>query len=97
MKLHTQRLTLREVEATDVDAMFAWQVDPRYLEHWGHGYVTEALRRIGAFAVDEIGLDELNARTACTNARSIRVLERLGFSHALSLPPGTGRDGRFWP
>jgi len=77
--------------------MFAWQVDPRYLEHWGHGYVTEALRRIGAFAVDEIGLDELNARTACTNARSIRVLERLGFSHALSLPPGTGRDGRFWP
>ena len=165
VKLHTQHLTLREVEATDVDAMFAWQVDPRYLEHypvestsrqdtldlverfvawklerprwrwqlaielrtsgeligscgvrraavdsptadigyelnpehWGHGYVTEALRRIVAFTFDEVGLDELTARTADTNARSMRVLERLGFSHALSLPPGTGRDGRYWP
>ena len=34
MKLDTQRLILREVEATDVDAMFAWQVDLRYLEHY---------------------------------------------------------------
>ena len=34
MKLDTQRLILREVEATDVDVVFAWQVDLRYLEHY---------------------------------------------------------------
>ncbi|MFP6646814.1 MAG: GNAT family N-acetyltransferase [Candidatus Latescibacterota bacterium] len=165
MKLDTQRLILREVEATDVDAMFAWQVDLRYLEHypvertsrqdtldlvgrfigwklerprwrwqlaitlpisgeligscgvrraepdspsadigyelnpdhWGHDYATEAVGRNVAFVFDEVGLDELTARTVVTNSRSIRVLERLGFSHSLSIPPGTGKDGRDWP
>ena len=34
MKLTTKRLILREFNATDVHAMHAWQVDPRYLEHY---------------------------------------------------------------
>ena len=66
-------------------------------DRWGHGYATEAIGRIITFAFDEIGLDELAARSVDTNSRSIRVLERLGFSHPLPIPPGTGKDGRDWP
>jgi RimJ/RimL family protein N-acetyltransferase len=34
MNIRTARLVLREIVAGDVDAMHAWQTDPRYLEHY---------------------------------------------------------------
>jgi [ribosomal protein S5]-alanine N-acetyltransferase len=165
VKLSTERLILREFNVDDVHVMHAWQIDPRYLEHypvdstsledtrdlitrflawqrqlprcrwqlaielhgtgeligsagirrasvdaltadvgyelnpahWGHGYATEAMRRMLGFAVDELQLTELTARVVDTNAASLRVLQRLGFTHSLSLAPGAGRDGRIWP
>ena len=85
------------VRRTTVDATTAdvgYELNP---EVWGRGYATEALRAMVEFAFADLGLSELNARSVDTNARSIRLLESLGFSHALSLSPGRGRDGRFWP
>jgi RimJ/RimL family protein N-acetyltransferase len=47
-------------------------------EHWGRGYATEAARASLEFGFDEIGLSEIVSFTAARNARSYRVMEKIG-------------------
>jgi len=47
-------------------------------EHWGQGYAPEAARAALAFALDELGWDEVVSFTAVGNANSRRVMEKLG-------------------
>ena len=47
-------------------------------EHWGDGYVTEAGREALRFGFEDIGLDEIVSFTVPQNARSWRVMERIG-------------------
>jgi ribosomal-protein-alanine N-acetyltransferase len=54
-------------------------------EHWGQGYATEAARAVLAFALRPrdaggAGLDEVVSFTSPDNARSWRVMERLGMT-----------------
>jgi ribosomal-protein-alanine N-acetyltransferase len=63
--------------------------------HWGCGYATEAARAALAHAFGPLGLDEVVSFTAVGNARSRRVMEKLGMTHDPaddfdhpSLPPG---------
>ena len=46
--------------------------------HWGHGYATEAATAALRFGFERLGLDEIVALTVPENARSRRVMERLG-------------------
>ena len=46
---------------------------------WGRGYAAEALPTLVRFAFDALGLRRLEADVDPRNARSIRLLERLGF------------------
>jgi len=48
---------------------------------WGQGYATEAARACLDYAFDERGYDEVVAVTAVQNARSRRVMEKLGMTH----------------
>jgi RimJ/RimL family protein N-acetyltransferase len=48
-------------------------------DHWGQGYMTEAVRALLTFAFGELGLHRLEADVDPRNAASIRLLERLGF------------------
>jgi RimJ/RimL family protein N-acetyltransferase len=50
-------------------------------EHWGHGFATEGARAAMSFAFEELGLPSLVAFTASGNARSRRVMQRLGMVH----------------
>ena len=54
--------------------------------HWGNGYVQEGLGALVAFAFDTLDLHRLEADVDPRNARSIRALERLGFSKEGYLP-----------
>ncbi|HVO00389.1 MAG TPA: GNAT family N-acetyltransferase [Steroidobacteraceae bacterium] len=47
--------------------------------HWGQGYMDEALRRLVDCAFGELALRRLEAEVDPRNARSARVLSRLGF------------------
>ena len=47
-------------------------------EHWGNGYATEGARAALAFGFESTGLQEIVAMTAVGNARSRRVMEKLG-------------------
>jgi RimJ/RimL family protein N-acetyltransferase len=50
-------------------------------DFWGRGYATEAAEAAIAFGFQELGLEEIVSYTAEVNARSRRVMERLGMSH----------------
>jgi RimJ/RimL family protein N-acetyltransferase len=64
-------------------------------DHWGCGYAPEAARAALAFGFERLGLDEVVSFTAAGNAKSRRVMEKLGmtrdpgddFDHP-SLPAG---------
>ena len=48
-------------------------------EHWGHGYMNEALTALIGFAFEPLGLRRLEADIDPRNVRSLRALEQLGF------------------
>jgi RimJ/RimL family protein N-acetyltransferase len=63
------------------DAPFTPCVELGYrlaFEHWGSGYATEGSRAALEFGFTTLGLPEIVAMTAVRNARSRRVMERLG-------------------
>ena len=70
------------------------ELDPR---HWGNGFATEAMSRLVTFAFEEASLRLLTARAVCRNERSLRVLERLGFERAETIPTGVTPYGTVWP
>jgi [ribosomal protein S5]-alanine N-acetyltransferase len=49
-------------------------------EHWGHGYMNEALVAAIDYAFGPFGLRRLEADTDPRNTASVRTLERLGFA-----------------
>jgi RimJ/RimL family protein N-acetyltransferase len=69
-----------------------WRLAP---EHWGHGFATEAGHEAVRYGFETVGLPEIVSFTATGNARSRRVMERLGlqrdpdgdFAHP-AMPPG---------
>ncbi|WP_394841951.1 GNAT family N-acetyltransferase [Pendulispora brunnea] len=50
-------------------------------EHWGRGYATEAARAALRVGFEVLGLPEIVSFTAVGNARSRRVMEKLGMRH----------------
>jgi len=58
---------------------------------WDQGIASEAVRAVLRFGFEELGLDRCDALTIPENARSIRLLERLGFS----LESGRRENTRF--
>jgi ribosomal-protein-alanine N-acetyltransferase len=50
--------------------------------YWGQGLAQEAVREVVRFGFEEMELNRLQALTIVENARSIRLLERLGFTRA---------------
>ena len=66
--------------------------------HAGKGYITEAVREISRFALEDLKANRVEIRMSARNARSRRVPERLGFVFEGTLrnettnPDGTLRD-----
>ncbi|CAN5567151.1 GNAT family N-acetyltransferase [soil metagenome] len=62
-----------------------WSIPQFEIGYWlrtsftGHGYMTEAVRGIAAFAFDELGAKRVEIKCDSTNAKSLRVAERCGF------------------
>jgi RimJ/RimL family protein N-acetyltransferase len=86
--LSTPRFTAHFTPSVEV----GWRLSP---EHWGSGYATEGARAVIEFGFDVIGLHEIVSITVPANARSRRVMEKIGmkrdpaddFDHPL-LPEG---------
>ena len=50
-------------------------------EHWGRGYAPEAARAALAFGFEHLGLTAIVSFTAVGNAKSRRVMEKIGMAH----------------
>ncbi|HEX6871009.1 MAG TPA: GNAT family N-acetyltransferase [Micromonosporaceae bacterium] len=48
---------------------------------WGHGYATEAARRVVQFGFEDLALSGIVSFTAVANLRSRAVMARLGMTH----------------
>jgi RimJ/RimL family protein N-acetyltransferase len=53
-------------------------------DHWGRGLATEGARGVVKHAFGELGLDEIVSFTVPENARSRRVMEKIGMTHDAS-------------
>jgi RimJ/RimL family protein N-acetyltransferase len=61
-------------------------------EAWGHGYATEAAAAALRFGFDEAGLDRVISIRHVDNARSRRVMEKLGITYEFStVVPANGQ------
>ncbi len=49
--------------------------------HWGHGYATEAARRLVEHGFEQLELGTIAAIVNVENAASNRVIQKLGFMH----------------
>lgn len=49
------------------------------MDHWGHGYASEAGRAVVAYAFEETGLDAIDTDYLTINPASGKVLGKLGF------------------
>lgn len=70
------------------EAHFTTPLDPateigwRLARHaWGHGYATEAARRVLEFAFRDAGMHEIVSFTSATNTPSQAVMRRIGMTH----------------
>jgi RimJ/RimL family protein N-acetyltransferase len=50
-----------------------------FREHWGRGYMTEAVKALLDYGFLRLNLNRMEATVDSENQRSIRLLERLGF------------------
>ena len=68
----------------------------------GHGYMTEAVRRLTALCFEELGVLRVEIRMSDRNTRSYQVAERAGFELAEARrgdaqhPDGSPRDSRIY-
>jgi RimJ/RimL family protein N-acetyltransferase len=70
------------IAVPDFDAPFAVELGWRLAaDYWGHGLATEGARAIVRHGFETLGLDEIVATTVPANARSRRVMEKLGMTH----------------
>lgn len=61
-------------------------------DYWGHGYGTDAMRAAMWAAFTGMGLNSVYLRVFVTNARAIRVYEKLGFRRQALLEPSIRRQ-----
>lgn len=77
---------IRREGLDDVDIGYAYL--PQY---WGQGYASEAAAAVMAYGRETLGLARIVAIVSAGNARSIRVLEKLGlrYERLITLPGDT--------
>ena len=64
-------------------------------EHWGRGYITEAIGALVPFGFHTLGLHRIEAITRPENAASIRALEKNGFVREAHLKENIFCNGEF--
>ena len=63
------------------------------MDYWGQGLMTEALKAVLSYCLDEIGFEEVNACYASLNPVSGRVMEKAGMTFGKRIPNAVERKG----
>lgn len=69
-----------------------WRLDPQF---WGKGYATEGARACLDYGLDTLKIDEIVSTAPLVNAKSIRVMEKIGMKkHINFVHPRISDDER---
>ena len=63
------------------------------MDYWGRGLMTEALKAVLSYCLDEIGFEEVDACYASLNPASGRVMEKVGMTFWKTIPNAVERKG----
>ena len=63
------------------------------MDYWGRGIMTEALKAVLSYCLDEIGFEEVDACYVSLNPASGRVMEKAGMTFWKTIPDGVKRKG----
>ena len=63
------------------------------MDYWGRGIMTEALKAVLSYCLDEIRFKEVNACYASLNPASARVMEKAGMTFWKTIPKAVERKG----
>ena len=63
------------------------------VEHWNHGYMTEAARRVVAFGFEQLGLVRIQATCYPRNPASAKVMQKIGMAYEGLLRGYIYKDG----
>lgn len=62
---------------------------------WGHGFATEAARRIVTFGFDELGLNRIFAAAMTKNPGSSKVMSKIGMKYEGTFPQHILKSGNY--
>ena len=66
-----------------------------YTDYWGQNIATEAAKLVVNYGFNELNLHKITARTFFPNKASLRVAEKIGFNHEITLKKEVYIDGEF--
>ena len=64
-------------------------------EHWGKGYITEAVPLVTKYGFEQLGLHRIEAIVETENTNSKKLMERLGFDHEGTLIECELKNGKY--
>ncbi len=64
-------------------------------EHWGKGYITEAVPLVIKYGFEQLGLHRIEAIVETENTNSKKLMERLGFDHEGTLMECELKNGKY--
>ncbi|MFX0027941.1 MAG: GNAT family N-acetyltransferase [Candidatus Hermodarchaeota archaeon] len=64
-------------------------------EYWGKGFATEAAKLVLEYGFNELNFNKINATVFTPNVSSVKVVEKNGFKHELTLKKEIYIDGKY--
>ena len=81
-----------KIEPLDDRAEIGYVINPDF---WGHGYATEAVKRILAFGFEELGLERIEARFIKGNESSFKLMQRVNMTLEGTVRNGVKAKGKY--
>ncbi len=97
-------ITLKDGTFIGSAGLHRWNREGHYAEigcdvahhYWGNGYGQEAMHMVLNFGWDYMNLNRIEAQVVKGNARSVHVMEKLGFKHEGTLRQRLLKGGKFY-
>ncbi|MEO1289755.1 MAG: GNAT family N-acetyltransferase [Chloroflexota bacterium] len=97
-------VTLEDETFIGSAGLHRWNREAHYAEigcdiahhYWGHGYGQEAMRMLMDFGWNHMNLNRIEASVIKGNARSVHVMEKLGFKHEGTMRQRLLKGGKYY-
>ncbi|HEY9584301.1 MAG TPA: GNAT family N-acetyltransferase [Candidatus Paceibacterota bacterium] len=92
--IHIGNVKLEPIDWANKKTVFGIMIGDR--EYWGKGLGTEATRLISDYALNELGMNEVELGVITDNIKASKAYERAGFKQIQFNPKSINHDGIFY-